>query len=79
MKDYMQNILHDNEEYLDRVALKVLGVLLMRERPATRADESRLARLAHNQALAMLKAKMSIEDLASESKLFPETEPKNDP
>lgn len=63
--------IYDNRKFLDDVAIEVMKEYVSRQRPTSFEDSMMIARIAYNQALAMLKVKKdSLVKLAEEKRLI---------
>lgn len=66
----MLQILKDNEEFLDKVAIEVMNVIIANRPPTSTEDSAHVASIAYKQALAMLDAKDSIEQILNKTKFL---------
>jgi hypothetical protein len=75
----MLQVLKDNEEFLDKVAIDVMNGIIANRPPTSPQDSSNIASIAYKQALAMLDAKLSIEQILNKTKfLYPYRKPKKE-
>lgn len=67
----MKDFLKQHSSYLDNVAVEVMKTIIRNRPPTSPDDSANIASISYKQALAMLDAKMSLEQILNKTKFLP--------